>query len=411
MRKAYVNGVLFDAKATAFIVDDGKFVLFGSDEEILRLALPSEVTDLKGAFVTPGMYAMDVSLLEIAESMELPWVNDRDSLLRYGEKYPSEKILVAYGDDKLERKDVEMERPVVLKQKDGYTLNCAAMDLAQFEDGAFGVDFAKGKVKWPSTILVDEELPAPRNDHLEKNIEAAAKYLGASGYTHVATDDFNVIFHDRKRVIDLYDKMTSGKWMGLRIEMLCSFEKIDDFVAFLDEGRLFGDGDERLRIAHLRLREKDAEERRLFALLGAKFNTPTLIDDGEDIHDLYKECVYEGNPLGHGIVSNNASYMDKGYYIVSETVYDNPLCVVRPERFRPNALAQIIALKRQGVSQSVAIRAMSQNPARMLLEADSVGFLKQGFEADFCVFSDTEINEETIVQLVVCEGKTVYQAK
>ena len=211
--------------------------------------------------------------------------------------------------------------------------------------------------------------------------------------------------------VTLYGKTVPVELIPLAKIPLFVFEKIDDFVAFLDEGRLFGDGDERLRIAHLRLREKDAEERRLFALLGAKFNTPTLIDDGEDIHDLYKECVYEGNPLGHGIVSNNASYMDKGYYIVSETVYDNPLCVVRPERFRPNALAQIIALKRQGVSQSVAIRAMSQNPARMLLEADSVGFLKQGFEADFCVFSDTEINEETIVQLVVCEGKTVYQAK
>lgn len=411
MRKAYVNGVLFDTKATAFIVDDGRFAFFGSDEEILHLAFPSEATDLKGGFVTPGLYAMDVSLLEIAESLELPWASDRDSLLRHGEKYPREKILVAYGDERLERKDVEMKRPVVLKQKDGYTLNCAAMDLAQFEDGAFGVDFAKGKVKWPSTILVDEELPAPKNEHLEKSIEAAAKYLAAGGYTHVATNDFNVIFHDRKRVMDLYDKLTGENWMGLRIEMLCSFEKIDDFVAFLDEGRLFGDGDERLRIAHLRLREGDADERRLFALLGAKFNTPALADDGEDIRDLYKECVYEGNPLGHGIVSDNASYMDDGYYIVSKTAYDNPLCVVRSDRFRPNALAQIVALKRQGVPQPAAIRAMSQNPARMLFEADSVGFLEQGFEADFCVFSDMEINEDTFVQLVVCEGKTVYQAQ
>ena len=57
---AYVNGTVYTMKAegdtvSAFVVNDGKFVYCGSDDEARRLAGDGKVIDLHGAAVLPGL--------------------------------------------------------------------------------------------------------------------------------------------------------------------------------------------------------------------------------------------------------------------------------------------------------------------------------------------------------------------
>ena len=69
---AYVNGTVYTMesegdKCSAFVVQDGKFVYCGSDEEAKKLA--DEVVDLHGAAVLPGMIDTHQHLLAYASGL------------------------------------------------------------------------------------------------------------------------------------------------------------------------------------------------------------------------------------------------------------------------------------------------------------------------------------------------------
>ena len=60
MADAYVNGRIYTMKeegdiVSAFVVEDGKFIYCGTDEEARRLCGDGTVTDLQGRTVLPGM--------------------------------------------------------------------------------------------------------------------------------------------------------------------------------------------------------------------------------------------------------------------------------------------------------------------------------------------------------------------
>ena len=63
--KGYINCRIHGRQDTAFLVDEGRFVQFGSDEEISqKLGWQDETIDCKGMYVMPGFIAGGMNLLE-----------------------------------------------------------------------------------------------------------------------------------------------------------------------------------------------------------------------------------------------------------------------------------------------------------------------------------------------------------
>ena len=101
---AYVNGTVYTMesegdKCSAFVVQDGKFVYCGSDEEAKKLA--DEVVDLHGAAVLPGM--IDAAVEPMLKDPTINVVNlmaDMDTLEEFED--PNEvKVVVDRNNDAL----------------------------------------------------------------------------------------------------------------------------------------------------------------------------------------------------------------------------------------------------------------------------------------------------------------------
>ena len=101
---AYVNGTVYTMesegdKCSAFVVQDGKFVYCGSDEEAKKLA--DEVVDLHGAAVLPGM--IDAAVEPMLKDPTINVVNlmaDMDTLEEFED--PNEvKVVVDRNSDAL----------------------------------------------------------------------------------------------------------------------------------------------------------------------------------------------------------------------------------------------------------------------------------------------------------------------
>ena len=85
MATAYINGKIYTMKAegdtiSAFVVEDGKFLYCGTDEEAKRIVGDGEIVDLQGAPVLPGMidthqhvfaYARDMRKLNLKNATSL----------------------------------------------------------------------------------------------------------------------------------------------------------------------------------------------------------------------------------------------------------------------------------------------------------------------------------------------------
>ena len=65
--KAFIHADLYGRKEDAFLIDGERFCRFGTSEEIeAQLAAEDELTDLHGAFVSPGFHDSHCHLSSLA---------------------------------------------------------------------------------------------------------------------------------------------------------------------------------------------------------------------------------------------------------------------------------------------------------------------------------------------------------
>lgn len=290
MKTIYKNGKVYTGEMpfqSAFVVEEGRFLHVGNDEEILGMAGPSdEIVDLEGRFVCAGLidshmhvvnfgYALQTADLSVhSGSMEdmlqalrdfadanpsLSWICGRGWNQDYfsGEKrFPT----------RLELDRVSQDHPICVIRACGHicVVNTKALELigvTQMTPQPEGGQFDLGEDGKPNGIfrengtdLVYSHLPEKTCEDIKEMILAASSELNRYGITSVHTDDL-LVFHNvpYERILQAYQELTAEGRMTVRVYEQSQFTDVESLRQFVERGYHTGVGDAWFKIGPLKM--------------------------------------------------------------------------------------------------------------------------------------------------------------
>lgn len=275
MRTIYRNGAVYTGElplCRAFVVEDGRFICAGSDEDALAMKEPGdEVKDLKGRFVCAGFNDSHMHLLNYGNALGAADLSQHTQSLSGMKKYMKEFIREQspkpgtwvrgrgwnhdYFEDERRfpnRRDLDMistEHPICLTRTCGHAcvVNTMALRLAgitgntpQVEGGLYEVDESgepNGIFRENAMDLIYGCLPEPTKEDIKEMILAASKALNRYGVTSSQTDDllaFNNVPYER--VLEAYRELDAEGRMTVRVYEQSQFTTLDGLKAFVKKG-------------------------------------------------------------------------------------------------------------------------------------------------------------------------------
>ncbi|MEE3488060.1 MAG: amidohydrolase [Bulleidia sp.] len=358
MLKGFINAEIWRKDSQAFLIEDGKFIRFGTNEEIEKeCSSQDEVVDLKGAFVVPGFVDSHMHLLEYGNylrNVQLKGTHSTDDILArlrarlsspekiewiIGRGYNEEEFNESHIPTKQDLDGISHYIPISITRSCGHKMvvNSKALELAGIGpdstiDGG-KIDFEHGWLEETALNVIHDIWPKPTVDSMKQDILAGAKAANRYGITYVGSDDFLSLCDDWRMALDAYMQLSYQEKLPLRVEEQCEFISPQEFAAFLDEGYTYLVGDDYFHIGPLKLvtdgslgartaallkpynDAKDTRgymcyeraEMKAFMELAAEYNMPTIChaigDKAVDtVLKLYEKIVLPGNPLHHGLV-------------------------------------------------------------------------------------------------------------
>lgn len=354
MITGYINSKIWTRKETAFLVEDDKFLSFGSDEEITKQTGSNELVDLHGMFVVPGFVDSHMHLAELGyylSQIQMIGMKDINTLKEkvhtYQQKHPDTQWIIGRGWD-----DTIMEQPtrefldaicpdcaIALTRVDGHVMavNSKAFQLAnitedtEIEGGT--IHFDTGILEENAITLIQKVLPVPDEKTIREYIELGSKLANSYGVTTVGSDDFLAVVPDYRPVLNVFEQMSFQQALTVRVNEQCEFVDINHFAQFLDEGYTMDVGNDFFRIGPLKLitdgtlgaetaavskpyeDHKDnvgmmtlsQDDIRLFTQLAFNYNMGVIAhaigDQAVDtVLEVYKDFAIENNPLHSGLV-------------------------------------------------------------------------------------------------------------
>lgn len=355
MRKGFIHCQIYNQEAQAFLIDEGKFVKFGTNEEIIRLTGNDELIDLNGMFVLPGFVDSHMHLAELGyylSQLQLLGTSSMDSLKRKFESYLKEHEDATwitgrgYDEnqlggtiDKQLLDELCPEKPCVLTRVDGHVVvvNSKAIEVAQIDENTEveggAVHLETGLLEENAIRLIYDILPQPDGIQLRKYIEKAMALANSYGVTTVGSDDFISMNRDYRIALDTFEKMSYQQALTVRVNEQCEFYSPKEFSTFLDDGYTTDVGNDYFKIGPLKLildgtlgsctaalrkpyennpnnkgiLNVSDEDLELYTKLACRFNMGVIAhaigDEAvQKAIDAFKEIVYEGNMFHTGLV-------------------------------------------------------------------------------------------------------------
>jgi predicted amidohydrolase YtcJ len=354
MRKGFINCKIWNSGATAFLLDEGRFVKLGNDADITKLTGSDELIDLKGMFVVPGFVDSHMHLAELGyylSMVQLIGLKDKEDLkekiLAYQKKNPEATWIIGRGwdDSVMERPErsvldeICQDLPVALTRIDGHVMavNTKAMQEAGIDENTVieggTVDYEKGILEENAITLIQDALPVPKEAAIRSYIEKGSQMANQCGITTVGSDDFLAVTRDYRPVLNVFEQMSYQEALHVRVNEQCEFKDIQQYAAFLDDGYTMDVGNDYFKIGPLKLIADgtlgaetaavteaylDHPERKgmmtlsedeisLFTELAARYNMGVIVhaigDAAVDsVLKAFQEFVLPGNPLHHGLV-------------------------------------------------------------------------------------------------------------
>ncbi len=291
MKKIYFNGKIYTGKeklSTAFAVEDGLFILVGTDDEVLSLRDESTYCiDLKGAFVCPGFNDSHMHLLNFGQTLSMAALSEHtDSLLGmieylkdYAKDNPSQKGGWIKGrgwnqdyfsdtDRMPNRYDLDLvsrDYPVIITRACGHccVVNSKALEIAGIADdslcsdgGSIGMENGKpdGRFFDNAMDLFDPFIPLPAKDEIKEMLRIAARTLNSYGITSVQTDDYCVFRNVPYEVVnEAYRELEDSGELSVRVYEQSNFNDIDELKRFIESGNITGTGTPMFKIGPLKM--------------------------------------------------------------------------------------------------------------------------------------------------------------
>lgn len=291
MKTFYINGMVYVGEndiREAFVVEDEKFTLVGSAEEVLAQKGPEDsLVDLGGKFVCPGFNDSHMHLVEYGDSLGAARLDlhtdSLEGMIAYFKDFLAENPVKEGGwlygrgwnqdyftdaDRMPTRWDldrVSRDIPVVAVRACGHAvvINSALIermgltpDQPDPPGGSKGRQNGQldGRLFDNAIDPVLSQIPAPTAEDVKDMIRLACKSLNSYGVTSSQTDDYGFARSIAPEAYnEAYRSLAESGELTVRVTEQCNFTNPADLRTFVEAGNVTGAGDTHFRIGPLKM--------------------------------------------------------------------------------------------------------------------------------------------------------------
>ena len=282
MKTAYYNGNIYTGNGfvDAFVVEDGRFIKVGNNEEILNENTDNKV-DLQNRFVCASFNDSHMHLLNYGQSLLQAKLNEHTSSLyemleyvkEYVDKNKDRNWIAGRGfnqdyftdvnrmPSKKDLDEISKDIPIILTRACGHmcVVNSKLLEIAGIDENTVSpeggsIDFENGILCDNAMDMLDEYKPLPDKNQIKEMIKAAASSLNSFGITSSQSDDYCVFREIPFELInEAYKELEESGELTVRVFEQANFTKLEELQRFIDEGNVTGTGTDMFKIGPLKM--------------------------------------------------------------------------------------------------------------------------------------------------------------
>ena len=341
---------------SAVAVKNGIVMAVGSDEEMKALAGPAtEMVDLKGAFMCPGLIDSHMHLLLLSNKLRRTDIGVAktfkecmDIMAKAAEaKKGTDGWAMGIGFNQYDWTDcnevptrLDLDKacgdvPAYIERACGHiaTLNTKAMELMgmmnekegesqyklrYFEDGT-----PNGVLCEDTVRLVEEYFPVPTVPEMKQLILMGANYIASKGLAGVHSDDLNLVVpvKDMPVILQAYKELSEADELPIRVHQQCRMLNLPMIEKFCSEYKVRTKWGKNFTIGDIKIMGDGSLGAHTAVLRGEYKNAPDdhgiPLHDDEELYAMFRVAHNAGYPIVVHVIGDGA--MDQvvnGYELV-----------------------------------------------------------------------------------------------
>ena len=371
MDRIFFNGQIVTVdpqypEVSAVAVKNGIVMAVGSDEEVKAMAGPAtEMVDLKGAFMCPGLIDSHMHLLLLSNKLrrtDIGVAKTFQECMDIMAKAAEEKkgtngwaMGIGFNQDdwtdcnevptRLDLDKACGDVPAYIERACGHiaTLNTKAMELMgmmnekegesqyklrYFEDGT-----PNGVLCEDTVRLVEEYFPIPTVPEMKELILMGARYIAAKGLVGVHSDDLNLVVpvKDMPVILQAYKELSEADELPIRVHQQCRMLNLPMIEKFCSEYKVRTKWGKNFTIGDIKIMGDGSLGAHTAVLRGEYKNAPEdhgiPLHDDEELYAMFRVAHNAGYPIVIHVIGDGA--MDQvvnGYELVMN---ENPKANMR----------------------------------------------------------------------------------
>ncbi|MBR3748596.1 MAG: amidohydrolase [Firmicutes bacterium] len=353
-------------EVSAVAVKNGIVMAVGSDEEVKAMAGPAtEMVDLKGAFMCPGLIDSHMHLLLLSNKLRRTDIGVAktfrecmDIMAKAAEEKKGTNgwaMGIGFNQDdwtdcnevptRLDLDKACGDVPAYIERACGHiaTLNTKAMELMgmmnekegesqyklrYFEDGT-----PNGVLCEDTVRLVEEYFPIPTVPEMKELILMGARYIAAKGLVGVHSDDLNLVVpvKDMPVILQAYKELSEADELPIRVHQQCRMLNLPMIEKFCSEYKVRTKWGKNFTIGDIKIMGDGSLGAHTAVLRGEYKNAPEdhgiPLHDDEELYAMFRVAHNAGYPIVVHVIGDGA--MDQvvnGYELVMN---ENPKANMR----------------------------------------------------------------------------------
>ena len=361
MDRIFFNGQIVTVdpqypEASAVAVKNGIVMAVGTDDEMKALAGPAtEMVDLKGAFMCPGLIDSHMHLLPLSNKLRRTDIGVAktfrecmDIMAKAAEEKKGTNgwaMGIGYNQDdwtdcnevptRLDLDKACGDVPAYIERACGHiaTLNTKAMELMgmmnekegesqyklrYFEDGT-----PNGVLCEDTVRLVEEYFPVPTVPEMKQLILTGARYIAGKGLVGVHSDDLNLVVpvKDMPVILQAYKELSEADELPIRVHQQCRMLNLPMIEKFCSEYKVRTKWGKNFTIGDIKIMGDGSLGAHTAVLRGEYKNAPDdhgiSLHDDEELYAMFRVAHNAGYPIVVHVIGDGA--MDQvvnGYELV-----------------------------------------------------------------------------------------------